>query len=231
LLSKEDEALEEKKAAMMARTGTNTFTIIQMTFRYQTPQGEMTESTENFPSPTEEQCATVTVEDLADQLEETSLQGPEAFGDIDPEPDVIDGRLSKQNDEITNQDDLEPLEVEITPLTSEEAARDHEEASTFPQRSSPSPIYDDPSDSDDGEGEWITPSNVALHKCRALDLLPEDGLKSKGKRAQLIGSGCMTADFAMQNVLLHMGLNLVGLEGKRIERIKSWVLRCHACFK
>jgi RNA-binding protein NOB1 len=28
-----------------------------------------------------------------------------------------------------------------------------------------------------------------------------------------------------------MGLNLVGLEGKRIERIKSWVLRCHACFK
>jgi len=26
-------------------------------------------------------------------------------------------------------------------------------------------------------------------------------------------------------------LNLVGLEGKRIEKIKTWVLRCHACFK
>jgi len=41
----------------------------------------------------------------------------------------------------------------------------------------------------------------------------------------------MTADFAMQNVILQMGLNLVGVEGKRIEKVKSWVLRCHACFK
>jgi RNA-binding protein NOB1 len=41
----------------------------------------------------------------------------------------------------------------------------------------------------------------------------------------------MTADFAMQNILLQMGLNLVGLEGRRIEKIKTWVLRCHACFK
>jgi RNA-binding protein NOB1 len=93
-------------------------------------------------------------------------------------------------------------------------------------------IYDDPSDEDDGEGEWITPSNIAIHKSRALDLLPHKGLKGKGGEEQVpIGSGCMTADFAMQNVLLQMGLNLVSLEGKRIEKIKSWVLRCHACFK
>ena len=44
-------------------------------------------------------------------------------------------------------------------------------------------------------------------------------------------AGCMTADFAMQNVLLQMGLNLIGVEGKRINRVKTWVLRCHACFK
>lgn len=43
--------------------------------------------------------------------------------------------------------------------------------------------------------------------------------------------GCMTADYAMQNVLLHMGLNLVGLEGKNITSVKTWVLRCHACYK
>jgi len=30
----------------------------------------------------------------------------------------------------------------------------------------------------------------------------------------------MTADFAMQNVLLQMGLSLVGVEGKRIQRSK-----------
>jgi RNA-binding protein NOB1 len=100
------------------------------------------------------------------------------------------------------------------------------------QSSSNTLIYDDPSDEDDGEGDWITPSNIAIHKSRALDLLPHTGLKGKGGEKQVpIGSGCMTADFAMQNVLLQMGLNLVGLEGKRIEKIKSWVLRCHACFK
>lgn len=142
-----------------------------------------------------------------------------------------DGQLVEENDEFTNREDLEPLDVEITPLTSEEPARVQGESSTSAQRTSPTPIYDDPSDSDDGEGEWITPGNVSLHKSRAMDLLPGEGLTSKGKKAQVIGSGCMTADFAMQNVLLQMGLNLVGMEGQRIERIKSWVLRCHACFK
>ena len=139
--------------------------------------------------------------------------------------------MVEENDEFTNREDLEPLDVEITPLTSEEPARVQGESSTSAQRTSPTPIYDDPSDSDDGEGEWITPGNVSLHKSRAMDLLPGEGLTSKGKKAQVIGSGCMTADFAMQNVLLQMGLNLVGMEGQRIERIKSWVLRCHACFK
>ena len=142
-----------------------------------------------------------------------------------------DGQLVEENDEFTNREDLEPLDVEITPLTSEEPARVQGESSTSAQRTSPTPIYDDPSDSDDGEGEWITPGNVSLHKSRAMDLLLGEGLTSKGKKAQVIGSGCMTADFAMQNVLLQMGLNLVGMEGQRIERIKSWVLRCHACFK
>lgn len=142
-----------------------------------------------------------------------------------------DGQFIEENDEDTNREDLEPLDVEITPLASKEPTRVQGESSSSAQRTSPTPIYDDPSDSDDGEGEWITPANVSLHKSRAMDLLPGDGLTSKGKKAQVIGSGCMTADFAMQNVLLQMGLNLVGMEGQRIERIKSWVLRCHACFK
>ncbi|KZT05658.1 uncharacterized protein LAESUDRAFT_760202 [Laetiporus sulphureus 93-53] len=114
------------------------------------------------------------------------------------------------------------------------------------QKPDPATIYDDPSDEDDGEGEWITPANAALHKSRALELLPSAAdMGRKGKRGKTgkrkgkggpkqeegVVVGCMTADFAMQNVLLQMGLGLVGVEGKRIERVKSWVLRCHACFK
>ncbi|CDR87988.1 related to NOB1-essential nuclear protein involved in proteasome maturation and synthesis of 40S ribosomal subunits [Sporisorium scitamineum] len=42
---------------------------------------------------------------------------------------------------------------------------------------------------------------------------------------------CITGDFAVQNVLLQMGLSLVGVHGLRVRAVKSFVLRCHACMK
>lgn len=94
------------------------------------------------------------------------------------------------------------------------------------------PLYADPSSEDDDEGEWITPGNVELHKARALHLLPSEEKSKKDKRPkQHSAVGCMTADFAMQNVLLQMGLHLISTDGRRIQKVKSWVLRCHACFK
>jgi RNA-binding protein NOB1 len=41
--------------------------------------------------------------------------------------------------------------------------------------------------------------------------------------------GCMTVDFAMQNVLLHMGLNLITFDGRRIKHLTRYVNRCYAC--
>ncbi len=40
----------------------------------------------------------------------------------------------------------------------------------------------------------------------------------------------ITADFAMQNVIMQMGLRLVTPDGRRITRLSCWVLRCSACF-
>lgn len=40
-----------------------------------------------------------------------------------------------------------------------------------------------------------------------------------------------TADFAMQNVILQLGLKLVSPDGRRIRRISRFALRCSACFK
>lgn len=130
------------------------------------------------------------------------------------------------DEDVPTQEDLEPLDVELQPV---ESAITH----TTITEDADEPIFDDPSDSDDGEGEWITPANVALHKSRALNLLPDEDKKSgKGrKQEETVAVGCMTADFAMQNVILQMGLSLVGVEGKRIQKVKNWVLRCHACFK
>ncbi|CAM6085795.1 unnamed protein product [Calypogeia fissa] len=40
---------------------------------------------------------------------------------------------------------------------------------------------------------------------------------------------CMTADFAMQNVLLQMGLRLLSTNGMHIRELNKWVLKCQAC--
>jgi len=53
---------------------------------------------------------------------------------------------------------------------------------------------------------------------------------------QRVGGGavmkaaCMTGDFAMQNVALQMGLNLISTDGLGVRQVKTWILRCHGCF-
>ncbi|KAK2989085.1 hypothetical protein RJ640_018874, partial [Escallonia rubra] len=42
---------------------------------------------------------------------------------------------------------------------------------------------------------------------------------------------CITSDFAMQNVLLQMGLRLLAPGGMQIRELHRWILKCHACYK
>ncbi|EKM79849.1 hypothetical protein AGABI1DRAFT_119910 [Agaricus bisporus var. burnettii JB137-S8] len=166
-----------------------------------------------------------------------------------PESDLLgsDQPQESTNGEVTDEA-LEPLQVELHPIKddsapsapshfpshSSETTSQPEPESESDDSSSPQPLYDDPSDEDDGEGEWITPQNAGIHKSKALHLLPDNDSKTKGRKTkeeETIGTGCMTADFAMQNVLLQMGLDLVSVEGKKIQRVRNYVLRCHACYK
>lgn len=41
---------------------------------------------------------------------------------------------------------------------------------------------------------------------------------------------CITGDFAMQNVLLQMGLRLLAPGGTQIHQLHRWILKCHACY-
>lgn len=77
------------------------------------------------------------------------------------------------------------------------------------------PADDIPSDDDQG---WITPETIDQRK--GLSIAAEQRLQV----------ACITDDYAMQNVLLQIGLNLVNSSGRRIRQVKSYVLRCHACF-
>ena len=80
------------------------------------------------------------------------------------------------------------------------------------------------SDSSDSDG-WITPSNVTKHQARDSNTVMEP--VSEHLHIQV---ATITTDFAMQNVLLQMNLNLLSTSLQRVKKVKTWILRCHACF-
>lgn len=42
---------------------------------------------------------------------------------------------------------------------------------------------------------------------------------------------CLTMDFAMQNVLKQIGLNVISLDGRVIKQMRTYIFRCYACYK
>ncbi len=77
----------------------------------------------------------------------------------------------------------------------------------------------------DPEG-WITPAN--LKKRQIQDSGTSIGQAAESKTMQV---GVLTTDFAMQNVILQMNLNLISPSLTRVKHLKTFVLRCHACFQ
>ncbi|KAJ0056542.1 hypothetical protein NL108_010254 [Boleophthalmus pectinirostris] len=74
---------------------------------------------------------------------------------------------------------------------------------------------------DDDGGGWITPSNIKQVKMDTGNWgEPED-----------VTVGCLTTDFAMQNVLIQIGLHVLSVNGMVIKQARNYILRCHACFK
>ena len=91
---------------------------------------------------------------------------------------------------------------------------------------------------DDGEG-WVTSTKeiVAMKATGTLDPFRSDKNQSRESKPQenlpLKNSrtACATTDFAMQNVILQMNLELLTVDGVRVRKLKSWVQRCSTCFK
>ncbi|KAM0707562.1 hypothetical protein Q7P35_004207 [Cladosporium inversicolor] len=95
----------------------------------------------------------------------------------------------------------------------------------IPQIDSAREITADQSDSEsDGEG-WITPAN--LKQKQAEDAAPNASDVSSQKKMEV---AVLTTDFAMQNVILQINLNLLSSSLMRIRHVRSVVLRCQACF-
>jgi RNA-binding protein NOB1 len=85
--------------------------------------------------------------------------------------------------------------------------------------------FDSDSGSDSDSGGWITPSN--LKKKQAADAT---GSMKEAEAPATMQVAVITTDFAMQNVILQMNLNLLSSTMFRVKRLNTYVLRCHACF-
>eukprot|EP01127_Copromyxa_protea_P003290 TRINITY_DN13123_c0_g1_i1.p1 TRINITY_DN13123_c0_g1~~TRINITY_DN13123_c0_g1_i1.p1 ORF type:complete len:353 (-),score=88.83 TRINITY_DN13123_c0_g1_i1:93-1151(-) len=78
-----------------------------------------------------------------------------------------------------------------------------------------------------GEGEdsgWINPDNLTGYTSSFAE-----NLAPVGQEAKLCKVACLTLDFAMQNVMLQMNMNLVSADGVAIKSVQKYVKRCLSC--
>ncbi|KAK8726375.1 hypothetical protein OTU49_010236 [Cherax quadricarinatus] len=145
----------------------------------------------------------------------------------------------KADEEFSGLDPLEPTPVDLSSLSllehtvaencsedennEEELVGSHlaEEGEDQEEHEEDNDNLDDGSD-DEG---WITPSNIKKHKIKNSDFVNADELQDDVQVA------CITADFAVQNVLKHIGLPIIGVDGKFIRHLRTYILRCYACFR
>ncbi|KAI4163618.1 MAG: hypothetical protein LQ342_002652 [Letrouitia transgressa] len=120
--------------------------------------------------------------------------------------------------EISLSNELPPI-FDLTLQNEHESKRSDQDNQPKPQ-SSPTDSITENSDSDG----WITPSNIQKH--RAKDSVTTKTLSERTP----VDVACITSDFAMQNVLLQMNLPLLSTSLQRVRNIKTYALRCYACF-
>jgi RNA-binding protein NOB1 len=153
---------------------------------------------------------------------EPALDSRGAWGTAKP----FVSEVSSEFDEVKSGKGAESLDI---PEPTEDTIIQNEDAITGPvadalEQLALEEVAATESEESDGEG-WITPSNIKKHQAKDLDATSEPLEEPK-----IMQVATITTDFAMQNVLLRMNLNLLSPSLQRIRQLKTWVLRCHACF-
>ena len=145
-------------------------------------------------------------QDLETSAEATSVD--DVKPDDDGHPAQRDDGLANAAADLSMHDDSTPVAGDASPKVD----------STQPSASSQE-------DSESDSEGWITPSN--LKKRQAQDSGASTSQTPEPKTMQV---AVLTTDFAMQNVILQINLNLLSRSLTRVKHLKTFVLRCHACF-
>jgi len=146
----------------------------------------------------------------------------------------VESRKQKVTDEVAQDEDddthageEQTADMEISPPDhvvpgSEEMKCDADDAGEKEMAECEDEIEDD---EDDDEGGWITPNN--------LDKVNQTfGTTGSVKiKDSDVKCACLTTDFAMQNVLIQMGLHVLSVEGRLIRQARSYIQKCFGCYK
>jgi RNA-binding protein NOB1 len=159
------------------------------------------------------------------------------------QPSVPESHISEHTttrDDTSNKSNIEPAtyaSISSTNTDTEDLASNLKnleisEAATPASRLPPNqPAFPDStsdlsSDSNSDSEGWITPSNLKRHQYNTNT----NGDPSKSTEPKTLQVATITTDFALQNTLLQINLNLLSPALTRISHLKSTILRCHACF-
>lgn len=167
---------------------------------------------------------------------EINSETGEIVGKADPKTQNITNESSEKNNnehdnEVgynnSNQSDNDKLAQDIAKQIENMDLQDDKELDDIIAKVSDEeysePDKDNESESDDSDGgEWITPGNLATKK-KELELGEFE--------EKLVEVACITSDFAMQNVMKQIGLNVTSIDGRIIKQLRTFIFRCTTCFK
>ncbi|OQR78951.1 RNA-binding protein NOB1-like [Tropilaelaps mercedesae] len=164
---------------------------------------------------------------------------------------VLDEALGPASDEAWNMDDLPAVvdddrdegheteeemdssdvlkKIENVHITERAEGEDRPLTSADPNAEPINYVDENENGEDSNENDnsgWITTDNIQQVKC-SMGL----GGLSASKNVEMPRVACITADFAMQNVLIQMGLHCLSMNGVCIRHARTYILRCFACFK
>ncbi|KAL4938580.1 hypothetical protein BDV06DRAFT_52041 [Aspergillus oleicola] len=129
---------------------------------------------------------------------------------------TLDTKKEESNAEASEGTESQPQESSTEDVPVSQDAQNEAEAEN----------EEDGAASESDGGEWITPSNLKRRQAR-----DETNSATAAPEPKVMQVATMTTDFACQNVLLQMNLNLLSTTTlQRIKHLKSFIKRCHACF-
>ncbi|XP_053948341.1 RNA-binding protein NOB1 [Anastrepha ludens] len=115
--------------------------------------------------------------------------------------DILVPQRTEDNEQDQDSDELDVDGNQETTITQSESTIDNE---------------------DNIDGGWITPANIKKVK---------KSLEGKVESMVVPHVACMSTDYALQNVLKQMNLQICALDGRVIKNLRTYILRCYACFK